>query len=851
MRVTVLFDNRENCEVSLSSVAFDTLFKTDDSLLLLELIHTESKNPSIFAVVRDSALSKDIVMMSRSFGVCLSISEGMVMEAKRSSSIPLASDPVAVRPADSDDWEVVEANARFLEHNLLAQVSVLFPDMKFPVWVVPGGKPVFLQVSVPYPLQLWVGTEIAVEARPRLEIPVNEKKGVLVLRVISNKFPGDIHDIDFLMSPVDMESFQGSLLRLESSGTLKFPVNVGAHPGVEQGFILIHPEICSRIGTHEGMRIKVADYPGAPVFTDSVRITTEDTDLEISSIETIFRQFIRDQGGLIAGQGTWVRLLIEHREFFVSLTFPLDSKDSIFFLTPEGDMEISFDLRKRVNERSGSILKGWFCESLLESEIVKFVKPDNYEKIERVGCFKKIINNIHGKIQKWFTCADPQLPYTGGFLITGAKGAGKKSVALASIKDLVNMIISVDCARLCGRKNMEISTLVKNAVKWGISHPPAALLFLGVDNLSDFAISELSDLLHETVRPTRSLIILGTARKDSAKLADIFANLEICSHLNQKDRIALIGMDGINREGENLRDLLNSKVEKSAMTVKNLEIPSLGGGLKNISQELIRMISLPLKFPSLCKGVSLPSGVLLTGPPGCGKTALARFVIEALGISKEEVKGPEILDKYIGASEAGVRAVFERAASKAPCVVFFDEIDALCPKRGSGSGVTDRVVNQLLCYLDGVDSRSHIFVIAATSRPHALDPALTRPGRLDKVYLCDIPNQEEKLDILKTILQRSAHATEIDDHLNVISQALVNASSAADIVGAVNDALIAASYEGREQPSAIDLVKALSNIRSSISDNDMMEYDEIFYKFRKGVSRATAPHDVGTRSVLG
>ena len=140
-------------------------------------------------------------------------------------------------------------------------------------------------------------------------------------------------------------------------------------------------------------------------------------------------------------------------------------------------------------------------------------------------------------------------------------------------------------------------------------------------------------------------------------------------------------------------------------------------------------------FASL--GVRPAVGVLLYGPPGCGKTLVAKAIANESRANFISVKGPELLDKYVGESERAVRTVFERARASAPCVVFFDELDALAPKRGSmvsgGSGVTERVVNQLLTELNGVGERGDVFVVAATNRPDIIDSALLRPGRLDKV----------------------------------------------------------------------------------------------------------------------
>jgi len=156
------------------------------------------------------------------------------------------------------------------------------------------------------------------------------------------------------------------------------------------------------------------------------------------------------------------------------------------------------------------------------------------------------------------------------------------------------------------------------------------------------------------------------------------------------------------------------------------------GALESIREELtlsvLEPISNPERFQEL--GLPLPAGVLLYGPPGCGKTLLAKAIANESGANFISVKGPELLDKYVGESERAVRQVFERARASSPCIIFFDELDSLCPKRGSdsgGGGVSERVVNQLLTEMDGLESRRSVFVIAATNRPELIDPAMMRP----------------------------------------------------------------------------------------------------------------------------
>ena len=178
------------------------------------------------------------------------------------------------------------------------------------------------------------------------------------------------------------------------------------------------------------------------------------------------------------------------------------------------------------------------------------------------------------------------------------------------------------------------------------------------------------------------------------------------------------------------------------------------GGLHSTRRILLETLQYPTTYAPIfaqCP-LRLRSGLLLYGYPGCGKTLLASAVAGECGLNFISVKGPEILNKYIGASEKSVRDLFERAEAARPCVLFFDEFDSIAPKRGHDStGVTDRVVNQLLTQMDGAEGLSGVYVLAATSRPDLIDPALLRPGRLDKSLICDLPTKDDRLDILRAL----------------------------------------------------------------------------------------------------
>ncbi|XP_030883260.1 peroxisome biogenesis factor 1 isoform X2 [Leptonychotes weddellii] len=189
------------------------------------------------------------------------------------------------------------------------------------------------------------------------------------------------------------------------------------------------------------------------------------------------------------------------------------------------------------------------------------------------------------------------------------------------------------------------------------------------------------------------------------------------------------------------------------------------GGLHEVRQILMDTIQLPAKYPELFANLPIRqrTGVLLYGPPGTGKTLLGGVIARESGMNFISVKGPELLSKYIGASEQAVRDIFIRAQAAKPCILFFDEFESIAPRRGhDNTGVTDRVVNQLLTQLDGVEALQGVYVLAATSRPDLIDPALLRPGRLDKCVYCPPPDQVSRLEILNVLSDSLPLADDVD-----------------------------------------------------------------------------------------
>jgi transitional endoplasmic reticulum ATPase len=204
------------------------------------------------------------------------------------------------------------------------------------------------------------------------------------------------------------------------------------------------------------------------------------------------------------------------------------------------------------------------------------------------------------------------------------------------------------------------------------------------------------------------------------------------------------------------------EVEPSAMREVFVEVPDVRwedvGGLAQIKQRLIESVEWPLQYAELFTeaGIRPPKGILLTGPPGCGKTLLAKAIANESKVNFISVKGPALLSKYVGESERGVRDMFRKAKQAAPCIIFFDEVDALVPARGAGgsdSHVADRVLSQFLTELDGVEELKGVLMLGATNRPDMLDPAIMRSGRFDEIVEIPLPDEQSRRQIFEVHLR--------------------------------------------------------------------------------------------------
>ena len=260
------------------------------------------------------------------------------------------------------------------------------------------------------------------------------------------------------------------------------------------------------------------------------------------------------------------------------------------------------------------------------------------------------------------------------------------------------------------------------------------------------------------------------------------------------------------------------------------------GGLKEVKQELQEAVEWPMKYPGLYDklGHSMPRGILLHGPSGTGKTLLAKAVATESEANFISVRGPELLSKWVGESERGIREIFKRARQSSPCVVFFDEIDSIAPIRGAGgeTAVSERVVSQLLTELDGMENMHGVVVLAATNRADMIDPALLRPGRFDKIIQIPLPDKESRKSILKINAEKIPTITETSDPKHIDFEKLseiTDGLSGADTASIANTAVSLVIHEFLDShPDVKDIEK--TSIDAKVS---MKHFEEAVKKVRE------------------
>ena len=309
--------------------------------------------------------------------------------------------------------------------------------------------------------------------------------------------------------------------------------------------------------------------------------------------------------------------------------------------------------------------------------------------------------------------------------------------------------------------------------------------------------------------------------------------------LEQKEKIPNEVLEKIIITPEDFQEAMRI-VRPSGLREVLIEIPNVHwkdiGGLEKQKQEMVEAVEWPLKQAAAFKrlGIKAPKGILMYGPPGTGKTLMAKAAAKESDANFILVKGPELINMWVGESEKGLRKIFEKARQAAPCIIFFDEIDSIAARRGmdSGAKVTERMVNTLLVEMDGLEELNNVVVIAATNRPDIIDPALLRPGRFDRMVLMSPPDEEAREQILQIHTKSMPLAKNVDLHkLAEETEGYVGA----DLEGLCREAGFIALRKDMEatEVSMSAFEEALKKVQPSITGEAMEAYTEMEKEYLK------------------
>ncbi|KAI5071916.1 hypothetical protein GOP47_0014167 [Adiantum capillus-veneris] len=707
---------------------------------------------------------------------------------------------VEVEPATENDWEILELNAGFVEDHILSQVGVLCSGQRFPIWVE-GGNVLMLHVIGTKPrrvVQLVPGSELVVAPKLRKVFspgvdPI--KKAEESLNDTSDSLQDKVGSPESVTSPSKrngLEDLRG--LSLSSLTWLEAPASLA----LERLQVSLSPELqakCYKLGLPSPGYVLLHGPPACGKTKLALAIANE---LERNSSILCHRVMVKC-AELVGEQTQVVRAAIREAVLegvkYAPSLIVLDDLDMVIPANQSSDSS---------EPSTSSVVLAEYLSDLLDTFRLK-------RRHQCDGCVSFLA------LAKEVSSLPASLCSSGRFDLHIALSAPTTTQRAAILsQELENRslgcleeVVSEIASKCDGYDAADLEVLVDRAV-----HAIAPRLLNG-QNLK-------KSMGHREQDPQGKKFHL--VKEDFEQALDGFSPVS-------------------------MRDLAKPSNKVGPLTWKDV------GGLNDTCRALQEMLELPVKYSKIfSKAPSrLRTGVLLYGPPGCGKTHVVGIAAAACSLRLISVKGPEILNKYIGASEQGVRDLFAKASAAAPCILFFDEFDAIAPKRGhDNTGVTDRVVNQLLTELDGVEALNGVFVFASTSRPDLLDAALLRPGRLDRLLLCDFPTTSERLEILQVL----SHKLPLADDVRLDSVAsLTENFSGADLQAVLSDAQLEAvhsflsnepSRDGtfvNEPKQPIITMAALSSVllkaRPSVSDQERRRLYSIYESFRSSRSSMT------------
>jgi len=580
--------------------------------------------------------------------------------------------------------------------------------------------------------------------------------------------------------------------------------------------------------------IIVSTQPAQPcIITESTEIVVNPKAIEVRE-EHIPEVTYEDIGGLddeIKKIREMVELPLKHPEIFTKLG--IEPPKGILLYGPPGTGKTL--LAKAVANESGAnfiLVNGPEIMSKYYGESEKRIRDvfDEAEKSAPTIIFIDEIDAIAPKREESYGEVERRVVSQLLTMMDGLKSRGKVIVIGAT-----NMPNMLDPAlRRPGRFDRELAINVPD--KAG----RLAILKIHTRNMPlarDVNLEEIAVVTHGFVGAD-----LASLCKEAAMnvLRKLLPNLK----LEEDEEIPQDILEKLVVKKEDFYEALRT-VRPSAMREVLVEKPNVKwediGGLDSVKQELKEAVEWPLKYPEAFgrMGIRAPKGILLYGPPGTGKTLLAKAVANESEANFIQVKGPSLLSMWVGKSEEGIRKTFERARQVAPCIIFFDEIDALATRRGyeTGTKVTERVLNQLLAEMDGLEELQNVVVIGATNRPDMLDPALLRPGRFDRIVATSVPDKAGRLAILKIHTRNMPLARDVN--LEKIAEK-TEGYVGADLEAVAREAAMLALRENikAKEVKKKHFEEAMKKIKASVTSEDIKRYKAIETSYLRSAKAA-------------
>ncbi|CAL8106699.1 unnamed protein product [Orchesella dallaii] len=868
--------------------------------------------------------SHNAIKINAKFAKALKLKDGDLVHFSEVGSVPVTVTSAKVSCCSPDDWEILETNAEMVANQLLNQIRVVYPRQEFPFWLSksmtihlkidelsPPAEfgilatntdiiiPSLASVKCPIPLKLRQHSKLRIHS---FSIPHSINllptdallfsnvyhgftyKSHLRLNEDANKLDSiDLDSIDVQIMGYNEESQKPIALRLLIIDSMNSKIAKDFLPFVNVPCLYLHPEFSTLNNLTNKSWVWLSALP-----------ENQDPPISIKSIGKTPLPKTSDSGGDIPIYCGFQNTITECANF-IKAALSLNQTDSPY----QNDFPECETGSLLIHGASGS-----GKTSLVHAVVESLSIMPYYVHWELISCAKlrgKKAENVEKElvsVLKSLESKQPSILILDDLdVLTPASKPDEQSsqenfVYLKLSETVLETVLKYKTFRLA----VVCTAISKSSLNVYWKSRSGFHFFQKYVKLMSPTKSERLEIFEACLKQTA----FGNVPEGSCKRSEIMEQIAVSlgaihdhdatpqflvniskrwrAYLQSHDQDLIHLMEGFNDIlEEEIKFSGNSDESRGRNAIKKVSWETVGG-LTDIKQELKKILEWPLKFPQFFKNVPvrLPCGILFYGYPGTGKTLLGLSIQSIVNVKFIHVKGPELLSKYIGASEQAVQDVFARARESRPCILFFDEFDSLVPRRGhDSSGVTDRVVNQFLSEMDGIEGGlgESVYLIAATSRPDLIDPAVLRPGRLDKHLFFDLPSKRERQEILTTMgnlvglkLQNESEMEEICEVTHGFTGADLNALLCSAQLAVVKEYLEKRNSESNAQCSSSaankaksgtsieeikvtqqDLLSCLKEFKPSVQGSEFKKFQSIYQGFsiskRSGANKSS-PTDV-------